>query len=231
MQDAEGVEATFPLLAERLPASPDGALDAVLDATVACVTRYGLAKTSLSDIARELGVAPSTVYRKIGTVEHATQLVMAREGHRLLGRMPEVIAGIEGPEVIITFLAEVIEATARHPMVARVLNDEDAWIGRLATRTLEERLADGTAVAAPLLAAAMDAGHVRRQDPEALAAWLVRIATICLVAPPPGDLRAALDALLLPTLRPDDPGPGARRSRTPRRAPRAAAANRSTPTT
>jgi AcrR family transcriptional regulator len=148
MQDAEGVEATFPLLAERLPASPDGALDAVLDATVACVTRYGLAKTSLSDIARELGVAPSTVYRKIGTVEHATQLVMAREGHRLLGRMPEVIAGIEGPEVIITFLAEVIEATARHPMVARVLNDEDAWIGRLATRTLEERLADGTAVAA-----------------------------------------------------------------------------------
>src|SRR2546423_62340 len=82
--------------------------DAVLDATVDCVARYGLAKTSLSDIAREMGVAPSTVYRKVGTVENAVRLVMAREGHRQLARMPELIAGITGPRVITVCLAETI---------------------------------------------------------------------------------------------------------------------------
>src|SRR5687768_15953432 len=87
----------LPLLEERLPVPPPKSLDPVLDATVECVSKHGLSKTTLSDIARELGVAPSTVYRKVGSVENATLLVVAREGHRFLQRMPEVIAGIEGP--------------------------------------------------------------------------------------------------------------------------------------
>lgn len=209
----------LPVLAMQLPGPPDEALDAVLDATVDCITRFGLAKTSLSDIARELGVAPSTVYRKVGTVEAAVRLVMAREGHRQLARMPELIAGIEGPRVITVFLTETINATKRHPMVAKILNDEFDWMGRLATRTLDERLADGAAVAAPFLASAMDAGFVRRQDPIALANWIVRISTICLLSPPPGELLEALDQLLLPLLTPVAGAPTpttARRRRAPR---------------
>src|SRR3954470_19885916 len=181
----------LPLLAEQLPGAPDENLDAALDATVECIARYGLSKTRLSDIAREMGVAPSTVYRKVGTVENAVRLVMAREGHRQLERMPEMIKGVQGPRIITVFLAETITATSNHPMVAKILNDESDWMGKLATRTLDERLADGAAVAAPFLASAMDAGFVRRQDPIALAHWLVRISTICLMSPPPGDLREA----------------------------------------
>jgi AcrR family transcriptional regulator len=208
----------LPVLAMQLPVPPDEALDAVLDATVDCIVRFGLSKTSLSDIARELGVAPSTVYRKVGTVEAAVRLVMAREGHRQLARIPELVAGIKGPRVITVFLTETINATKRHPMVAKILNDEFDWMGRLATRTLDERLADGAAVAAPFLASAMDAGFVRRQDPMALAHWVVRISTICLLSPPPGDLLDALDQLLLPLLTPDpDVTPTtARRRRAPR---------------
>jgi AcrR family transcriptional regulator len=194
----------FPMLAERLPVLPDRSLDPVLDAAVACIVRHGLAKTSLSDIARELGVAPSTVYRKVGSVEHATLLVAAREGHRLLERMPEVIAGVEGPRVITVFLAESIRTTAAHPMVRRILDEESEWMGRVATRRLEASLERSAEVAAPLLAQAMDAGQVRRQDPVALAHWISRIGMTCLVAPPPGDLLEALDHLLLPVL---DPGP------------------------
>src|SRR5262245_52382112 len=79
----------LPLLAEQLPGPPPESLDPVLDATVECVARHGLSKTSLSDIARELGVAPSTVYRKVGSVDNAVALVAAREGHRMLARIPE----------------------------------------------------------------------------------------------------------------------------------------------
>jgi AcrR family transcriptional regulator len=199
----------FPLLAELLPGPPAESLDPVLDATVECVVRHGLAKTSLSDIARELGVAPSTVYRKVGSVENAALLVSAREGHRMLARLPEVIAEVEGPRVITVFLAYAIETWRRHPMVAKILRDESEWVGRLATRRLQELHRQGAEAAAPLLSAAMDAGVVRRQDPLALAHWISRIGMVCLVAPPPGDLLQNLDDLLLPVLEPA----GAPRSR------------------
>jgi AcrR family transcriptional regulator len=199
---AEAEVVTFPLLAESLPGPPPASLDPVLDATVECISRHGLSKTSLSDIARELGVAPSTVYRKVGSVENAAQLVMAREGHRLLERMPEVIAGIEGPRVITVFLAECIEATRRNPMVDKMIRDEIDWMGRLATRRLEDSFARSAESSVPRLERAMAAGYVRVQDPLALGHWIARITFTCLLAPPPGDLLAALDAFLLPVLDP-----------------------------
>jgi hypothetical protein len=48
----------------------------------------------------------------------------------------------------------------------------------------------------------MEAGYIREQDPLALGHWIARITFTCLLAPPPGDLLAALDALLLPVLDP-----------------------------
>lgn len=193
----------LPILAEGLPAPPAPALDPVLDAAVECLSRHGLQKTSLSDIAREMGVAPSTVYRKVGSVENAALLVMARESKRLIDRMPSVIDGVDGPRMITVFLAECIEAIRSHPMVDKILRDEIDWVGRFATRRMSEDLDEAAAVAAPMLEAAMGLGAIRRQNAVALAHWLARIGMTCLVAPPPGDLLAALDALLLPAL---DPG-------------------------
>jgi AcrR family transcriptional regulator len=192
----------LPLLLDRLPVPPPAALDPVLDATVECLSRHGLSKSSLSDIARELGVAPSTVYRKVGSVENAALLVVAREAQRLLDRMPEVIAGVEGARAITAFLAEGIESFANHPLVAKVLRDEIDWVGRMVTRRLDALVEQAAEVAAPLLAAAMADGIIREQDPLALAHWIVRIGMVTIVSPPPGDLRAALDALLLPALEP-----------------------------
>jgi hypothetical protein len=114
--------------------------------------------------------------------------------------------------VITVFLAESIETVARHPMVRKVMRDETDFVGRVASRRLEEAIEESVTVSAPLLARAMDAGYVRRQDPVALGHWLARISMICLVTPPPGDLRQALDELLLPVL-----DPGARTRPRPRK--------------
>src|SRR5262245_44677624 len=149
-----------------------------------------------------MGVAPSTVYRKVGTVEHAAAMVMAREGHRMLTRLPEIIEGIEGPRQITVFVAESIETSQRHPMMRKLLSDSD-WAGRFITRDLDDAIERQAAVSAPLLALAMQEGHIRRQDPVALAHWLARISVICLFSPPPGDLVSALDTLLLPALAPE----------------------------
>ncbi len=193
----------LPLLAEQLPVPPPASLDPVLDATVECISRHGLSKSSLSDIAREMGVVPSTVYRKVGSVDNAALLVMAREGHRLLEAMPQLIAGVDGPRVITVFLAASIERFRDHPMSAKILRDEAEWIGRLATRRLDDLVVQAAEVAAPLLAAAMATGVIRDQDPLALGHWITRIGMACLITPPPGDLLEALDHLLLPMLDPD----------------------------
>src|SRR3546814_19238777 len=76
-------------------------------------------------------------------------------------------------------------------------------MGRMVTRRLHDLIDQGVVRSAPFLAAAMDAGAIRRQDPELLAHWLLRISLAPVVSPPPGDLRSALDPLLLPLTTPD----------------------------
>jgi AcrR family transcriptional regulator len=193
----------LPDLTRRLPIPVDPALNPVLDAASECLARHGISKTTLSDIARELGVAPSTVYRKVGSVDNVTMLVFAREAERFLQRVPSVLADASGPEFVTALMADAISTLARHPVAAKVLHDEGDWIGRTVTRRLDELLGQGVEITVPLLAAAMAAGLVRAQDPVLLAHWLLRIALAALVAPPPGDLRTSLEALLLPALAPD----------------------------
>jgi AcrR family transcriptional regulator len=195
----------LPVLAGRLPLPPDPALDPVLDAAAECLARHGISKTTLSDIAREMGVAPSTVYRKVGSVDNVTMLVFAREAQRFLARIPATFAAAQGPTRITTLMADAITTLANHPVAAKVLRDEGDWMGRMVTRQLDHLLAQGVEVTAPLLSAAMAAGLVRPQDPQHLAHWLLRIALAVLVAPPPGDLQSALDELLLPVLAPSPP--------------------------
>lgn len=191
---------SLPVLTDRLPLPPDPALDPVLDAAARCLARHGISKTTLSDIAREMGVAPSTVYRKVGSVDNVTMLLFAREAQRFLERIPATLATATGPQAITTLMTDAIETLANDPVAAKVLRDEGDWMGRMVTRQLDHLLAQGVEVAAPLLAAAMAAGFIRAQDPERLAHWLLRVALAALVAPPPGDLQAALDELLVPVL-------------------------------
>src|SRR3546814_20634043 len=88
----------LPLLTERLPLPPSPSLDPLLDAAVECISRHGLSKTSPSDIARAMGVAPSPVSRTVGSVDHVALLMLGSEAHRLLGSGPVLPAGTEGPD-------------------------------------------------------------------------------------------------------------------------------------
>lgn len=197
----------LPLLTGGLPELPPPALDPVLDAAAICLAARGPSRTTLSDIARELGVAPSTVYRKVGSVEHAAWLIGTREAHRFLARLPEVVAGHTGPRMVTAFLAAGIDAARSHPVFARILRDEPDFVGRAVTRRLPTMVDQVAEATAPFLSAAMAMGLVRQQDPLALAHWMTRLVTAVLLAPPPGDLHDALDAALLPWLDPDLPGP------------------------
>ena len=191
----------LPVLVRGLPAPPPASLDPFLDAAARCFARYGVRRTSVQDVAAELRVNRTTVYRQVGNVESMLRLLSARELHRLLGEVHRSLDATMGPEAVIDLLVAVVQQVRAHPVVAKVLADDRAVIGA-GLDEVPAVLGRIAAAIVPVLEAAMDTGHLARRDPVVVAEWLARIGGSAVVAPPPGDLAMFFRELLLPALEP-----------------------------
>jgi AcrR family transcriptional regulator len=200
---AAGVLNELPGLAAGLPAPP-AQLDPYLDAAARCFARHGIRRTSVQDVARELRVDRTTVYRQVGNVDRIVRLLMARELHRLLEALPASLLDLQGPDVIVDVLATVVAYGRNHPVLAKVVADEPELIGPFLVTEAPALLDQIAALLVPALQAAMDAGELARRDPDAVAHFLVRLCLSYLLAPPPGDVAAVLGELLVPALTPED---------------------------
>src|SRR3546814_14908943 len=70
------------------PSSVDDARDRLIDAAETCFTRFGVAKTTLEDIATEAGVSRATVYRYFeGGRDEIILGVVLREGREFLAAL------------------------------------------------------------------------------------------------------------------------------------------------
>ena len=58
-----------------------------VEATLACVARHGLSKTTIDDVAREAGCARATLYRHIGGKRQLVLLTVAAEGERIAAQL------------------------------------------------------------------------------------------------------------------------------------------------
>jgi AcrR family transcriptional regulator len=182
------------------PHRPD--LDPFLDAAARCFARHGLRRTSVQDVARELGVDRTTVYRQVGTIPQQARLLASRELQRLVASIPGRAPQPVGPAEIISIMASVIDDVRAHPVMAKLLADDTDTITLSTLTELPTLLARVAAGLAPMLAAAMDAGQVARRDPNILAEWLIRLVVTLVLVPPSNELRAFLSELLLPALTP-----------------------------
>ena len=195
-----------------LPPLPPPTLDPFLDATSRCFARYGVRRTSVQDVAQELGVNRTTVYRQVGNIEQQAMLLAARDTHRLLTALPARIAFPVGPHTVVELTATLIREARAHPVLAKMLADERDLIGSFVAQDVPELMERATAAFAPLVALAMQigaqigagtgAGGLARRDPVALAQWLVRIAASLILVGPPGRLEDFLAELLVPALTP-----------------------------
>lgn len=202
MTGASLAEAIFPALARGLPDPPDTTLDPYLDAAERCFARHGISRTAVADIAKDMGVSRTTVYRQVGSIDNVARLIAARELHRFQQTVPAAIEGATGPDGVLRALASVIRFAWRSPVLAKVLRDEPAILGHFFAAEISDLLSQVVDMVAPALEAAMDAGLIRRHDPRVLAEWMARAAGTFVVAPPVADLDEVLDAMLLPVLRP-----------------------------
>jgi AcrR family transcriptional regulator len=88
-----------------------------VQATLACVARHGLAKTTFDDVAREAGCARATLYRYFGGKRQLVRITIAREAARLAASIRDA-GGTE-----FTFEDAVVAMVVR---AARELRDHEA---------------------------------------------------------------------------------------------------------
>lgn len=179
---------------------PDAALDPYLDAFGAVVQRFGIGRTRMQDIAGELGVDRTTVFRNAGPMDQIIQTYLAREVHRffdgLLGDFP---TDLDGPDLFIEVVASSIERAQAHPVLAKAIADEPDLVARLAYANLGGLIGHVREVVATGLSLLSDLGMVARVDGDVLGEWVARVGLTALVEPPP-DLRHSLRTVLEPLL-------------------------------
>lgn len=194
-----------PMLAafiDGMPEQPSAALDPYLDAAARCFARYGHSRTSVQDVANEMGYNRATVYKKVGTVEAMTQLLFAREVHRYLDTMGDRDWGVPGPDTVVEILAVTVDYIRAHPVVAKILADEmDSTAGVLAKNLgwLRDHFLAGMTTP---MTVGMELGLLARRDPTAVIEWIFRMLISLIVLPPVGDIRETLRELFIPALTP-----------------------------
>ncbi len=105
---------------------PDGQRERILEATYACVARWGLSKTTVEDAAREAGVSRATVYRYFpGGREELIDAVVTWEYLRFFARLYEEVHGARSiEEVLERGLPFARRALLEHEVLQKVLQTE-----------------------------------------------------------------------------------------------------------
>ncbi|WP_161897365.1 TetR/AcrR family transcriptional regulator [Gordonia spumicola] len=79
------------------PATDEEARQRIVDATARCIDRYGVAKTTFSDVAAELGVTRQTVYRQFAGIGEIVSEVAAQGAADFVDRLVAHLDGRSEP--------------------------------------------------------------------------------------------------------------------------------------
>ncbi|WP_225805134.1 TetR/AcrR family transcriptional regulator [Streptomyces sp. NK15101] len=126
-------------------------LDEVLDAAYDCLTRYGVRRTTMDDIATTMGVSRSAVYQYVRNKDDAFRRLAARLHDRALVRARRSAADEDAPYaervrgVLAAKLDLVLELDAASPHTAELIDTEARLFGTICgafTRDLRRLLVD-----------------------------------------------------------------------------------------
>src|SRR3989442_7205875 len=107
----------FPATTAEAPSLSPAIKDRAVRATLACVARHGLAKTTFDDVAREAGCARATLYRYFGGKRQLVRITLVREAARLAASVRDAGDGDSA------FQDAVVAMVVRAP---RDLRDDEA---------------------------------------------------------------------------------------------------------
>lgn len=175
----------------------------IVDATLACLARYGTAKTTVDDIAREAGVSRATVYRIFrGGREEILAAVVDTEMARLFSALGVRLG--EATDLADALVGGIVEATSRirgHAALAYLVEHEpETVLGHLAFDESDRLLSTASRFTAPFLARWMSPTEAER-----VAEWATRIVLSYTISPSatidltdPGDAAQLVNTFVLP---------------------------------
>ena len=194
-------------LADRAAASVE---DRIVDGLLECICRWGIAKTTVEDVARAAGVSRATVYRAFpGGQDVVFEAVVRRESARFLTAITARLDAAETlEEAAVIGMVEAARFLTGHDALGYLLAHEpERVLPAFAFHRMDAALAVVTAATAP---------HLRRfvADDDAAAAgaeWIVRLVLSYSIEPRPGldltdeaDVRPFVRTYVLPALTPQE---------------------------
>lgn len=187
----------------QIPPRPPPDLDRLIDATERCLARYGMRRTSMTDIAREMGFSRPTLYRQVASLDEALSLVVARQVYWIFDEFTALLSGGASAETFIDAVVRLVTFGLEHPVIARFLNDEPELIGEALTGGRLPRFADqGVDVLAAVVENAMATGGIRAGDPRLTTAAIIRLGIGLVLYPAGEDLERIVRLTLEPMLEP-----------------------------
>ena len=101
----------------------------ILDATLVSLARYGVAKTTLEDVAKEAGCARATVYRYFGGKQQLLDAAIAHECGRVLAAIDAaVVPGASVEDALVAMATTAAHEVLEHDALQFVLAHEPELI-------------------------------------------------------------------------------------------------------
>jgi AcrR family transcriptional regulator len=176
-----------------------------LDAAESCLRRFGLAKTTIEDVAQASGLSRATIYRQFGNRDGLLLAMATRDAERtavdaelFLQRFDDVGSWLV--EGILFCLREI----PKRPVLSQFLVPHELGAASRMVLTSDRMLAIGAEILRPMFEPARRAGLLQQNlELDSLIEWVLRILMSYLAVPgPPSrseeDLRQLLGGMLLP---------------------------------
>ncbi|MGH8964366.1 MAG: TetR family transcriptional regulator, partial [Actinomycetes bacterium] len=142
-----------------VPVDPAERAGRILDAAARLLLRYGHDRTTISDVAREAGVAKGSVYAHWRSREVLFLALLRREQAALLTLVRDRLRTAGRPADLELLIAESVRAYQENPLVTAVLTRNAEILGGLARAAAEEGTRQSSIV--ELLVALRAGGWIR----------------------------------------------------------------------
>ena len=193
-------------LVDRTAGTTASLEDRIVDGLLECIGRWGIAKTTVEDVARAAGVSRATVYRAFpGGKDVVFEAVVRRESSRFLAEITNRLDAAETLEdaAVIGMVGAARFLTGHEGLRYLLAHEPERVLPAFAFHRMDGALAVVTAATAP---------HLRRfvvDDAAAVAGaeWIVRLVLSYSIEPRPGldltdeaDVRPFVRTYVLPAL-------------------------------
>jgi AcrR family transcriptional regulator len=113
------------------PASTDDARERILAAAERCIDRHGIRKTTMDDIASEVGLSRPSVYRYFADRDDLLIELISRHGRALIEKGRKSVSRQTSlPDQIVESLLYVADYGRRDPLTRYSIDTDDSSLGR-----------------------------------------------------------------------------------------------------